>query len=123
MNKIKSNPSKTVLTIMVGFGFVYFFTLKNWALYLFLSIGLIGVFSNLLSSLIEKVWFKIASILSLIVPNILLTIIFFIVLLPISILSKLLRKEKDTLHLSKKKKTNYKQNHRVFKNKNLINPW
>ena len=123
MNNIKSNPSKTVLTIIVGFGFVYFFTLKNWALYLFLSIGLVGVLSNFLSSLIEKVWFKIAALLSLIVPNILLTLIYFTVLLPVSVLSKIFRTNKDFLHLSKKKKTNYKENQRVFKNKNLINPW
>ena len=88
MKEMKSNPSKTVLTISVGFLFVYLFAKLNWALWVSFGIGLTGVFSDYLSQLIEKVWMKLAFVLSKIVPNIILGIIFFALLLPISLLSK-----------------------------------
>ena len=50
-------------------------------------------------------WNKLSKILGYIVPNILLSIVFFVFLLPVSLISKLFHK--DTLMLSRKYKTYY----------------
>jgi len=98
MRSNNSNPVKTTLIISVGFILVYLFSKGDWAIYTSLIIGFVGIFSTYLSKKIHFLWMKLAWLLSLIIPNIVLGIIFFLFLLPISILSKLFRK-KDPLQL------------------------
>jgi hypothetical protein len=90
---LKINPIKTVLTISVGFLFIYLLGKYNWALWISFLVGLIGVFSEKLSVIIEKVWMKLAFVLSKIVPNIVLAFIFFLLLWPIAFLTKIIRKK------------------------------
>jgi len=92
MQKIKSNPIKTMLTISVGFLVVFIITKLNWALLVALVVGLIGLFSTFLSKQIEFLWLKLAWFLGLIVPNILLSAIFYLFLFPIAVLSKIFGK-------------------------------
>lgn len=96
MAQNKNTPFRTVLTISVGFGLLFLVFKIDWLLYTCLIIGGIGVTSTWLSEKIDFVWMKLSWILSLIVPNIVLTIIFFVVLFPIAMLSRLFGK-KDTL--------------------------
>lgn len=101
--KTKNNNSiKTVLTISVGFGIVFLLTDLSWSLYTSVIVGVIGLISNKLAQTINFLWMKIAEVLSLIIPNILLTLIFYLFLYPISILSKIFG-SKDTLQLKNKK--------------------
>lgn len=102
MNEKNNNPTKTVLTITVGFGIVFILTDLNWFLYASLTVGILGLISNKLAKAIDFLWIKLAKVLSLIVPNIILTVIFYLFLYPISILSKLFG-SKDALHLKNKK--------------------
>jgi hypothetical protein len=95
---IKSNAVKTILIISVGLVFVYLVTKWKWIIYISLIIGLIGIFSSYLSKKIDFLWMKLTWILSLIVPNIILCIVFYLLLFPLSILSKIFSK-KDQLHL------------------------
>jgi len=90
---LKFNPIKTVLTISVGFLFIHLLGKFNWALWISFSVGLIGVFSEKLSVIIERVWMKLAFVLSKIVPNIVLAFIFFLLLWPIAFLTKIIRKK------------------------------
>jgi hypothetical protein len=106
MNKGNSNPAKTMLTITVGFILVYFFTKKSWAFSVSLIVGLIGILSDYLSRKIDFIWMKLSWLLSLIVPNIILTVIYFIVLFPLSLLSKLFQKT-DSLRLKNTGKSNF----------------
>lgn len=87
--KIKSNPSLTVLTIVFGLLFFNYLLENEIIVYLSLLLSGIGVFSQKLSIIIENIWFRVAYILSQIVPNILLSLIFFLILTPIALLSKL----------------------------------
>src|SRR6185369_16965510 len=98
MNSAKSDPSRTVLTISVGFLVMYLITKWHWAILVSVIIGIIGVFSFYLSKQIDFLWMKLTWLLSYIVPNILLGIIFYLFLFPISLVAKLFRKE-DSLQL------------------------
>jgi hypothetical protein len=101
MKNLKTNPVKTVLTISVGFLLIYVVTKWKGAIFVSLMTGLIGICSDYLSQKIDFLWMKLTWLLSLIVPNILLGIIFYLFLFPISVLSGLFGK-KNSLHLKNK---------------------
>jgi amino acid permease len=97
-NTVKTNTVKTVLIISVGFVLVYLATKWKWALTASAIIGLLGICSSYLCKKIDFLWSKLAWVLGLIIPNVLLGIIFYLILFPISLLSKLFE-SKDPLHL------------------------
>ena len=122
MKKIKSNPAKTILTISIGFILVFYITKNDFFLTISFCLGIIGITSNYLSLIIEKIWFKIAEILSLIIPNILLGVIFYLFLFPISIVQKMLTKN-NSLKLKNLNTSTYVDKNQKFDKKSFINPW
>jgi len=101
---MKTETSKsTILIISMGFLILHLIFLWHWAIYASLIIGVAGASSNYLSKKIEWAWMKFAELLGYIIPNILLSIVFFLFLFPISLLSKLFTK--DPLMLSRNYKT------------------
>jgi hypothetical protein len=88
----KSNPTKTVLTIVIGFLFIFLILRQQWALSTAFIVGLAGLMSDFLAKKIDFVWMKLALILSYIVPNIILSLIFFVILTPIALIMKVASK-------------------------------
>lgn len=122
MKQPQNNTIKTMLTISMGFLVIYLIGHWNWALIIALSIGIIGMFSDFLSAKVEWIWMKLTKILSLIVPNILLGAVFYVILFPIAILSRLFSK-KDPLQLNKQKLSYYLSESKVFKKDDFTYPW
>lgn len=122
MQKIKSNPVKTMLTISIGFLVVFIITKLNWALLIALVIGLIGLFSSFLSKQIEFLWTKLAWFLGLIVPNILLSAIFYLFLFPIAVLSKVFGKN-DSFKLKNNADTVFVSSNKEFDKNSFEKPW
>ena len=128
MNKLKSNPSLTILTITVGFLFIYIVGLKKydvnleWALLVALLVGLVGILSNKASKAVEWFWFKLTLVLSYIVPNIILGLVYFVILFPLSVLSKIFRK-KSAIDSKNTNSTIYNEVNKVFDAKSMQNPW
>ena len=102
-NMQKDEPKSTVLIIAMGFLILFFVYRWEWALITSLSVGIAGVLSNTLSKLIEKGWMQFARILSYIMPSLLLGLVFYLILFPISIISKIFTE--DPLMLSNKYRT------------------
>jgi hypothetical protein len=101
---MKTDKSKsTMLIISMGFLFLYLIFSWKWTVIVSFVLGVIGIASPFLSRKIEWAWMKLANLLGYIIPNILLILAFFLFLFPLSLLSKLFRK--DPLMLSKKYKT------------------
>ena len=130
---MKSNPAKTVLTISTGLALIFLYqqvkshenywdNKVNWLLASAVILGVIGIFSDALSIWIEKAWMKLAHILSLIVPNIILGVIFFLFLLPLSLLSKVFRKE-DALVLKNNVNSVYKIKNKEYDKAHFENMW
>ena len=111
--KMKSNPAKTVLTIVVGFVFLYLVTQMKWCLTVAFLVGLVGIASDFLAKQIEWVWMKLALVLSYIVPNIVLTLIFYVFLFPIAVLNKIFGK-KDPMNLKNTATSLFKTNPKTF---------
>jgi hypothetical protein len=98
---MKTEKTKsTMLIISMGFLFLYLVFSLKWAVIVSFAVGIIGIASPFLSRKIEWAWMKVADLLSYIIPNVLLTLAFFLFLFPLSLLSRLFRK--DPLMLSKK---------------------
>lgn len=90
--KIQSDPKTTILVITLGMVLVYTITRMNWALIAALGVGIAGLVSGFLAEKIDWLWMKLTHVLSLIVPNILLSAVFFLFLTPIAILSRVFGK-------------------------------
>ena len=87
----------------MGFLVLYLIKEWHWAVIVSLSVGIIGIISPFLSRKIEWGWMKLGKLLGYIVPNILLSIVFYLVLFPLSLLSRIF--SKDPLMLSKDHET------------------
>jgi len=88
-----------------------------------LSVGLIGVFSPYLSRKIDFLWMKLAWVLSLIIPNIILTLVFFLILFSVSLLSKIFSKNKNPLQLKNNSNTTYIERNKEFDASSFEHPW
>lgn len=122
--KIKSNPDKTILTIAIGFVLIYSISdyQLEWALITGVLVGLLGLISKRIAIKIEWLWFKIAEVLGYIVPNILLTILYYLFLFPVAFLNRLISK-KNLLQLRKPQDSSWIVVEKQFSKKDLENPW
>ena len=120
--KQSKEPVKTVLVIVVGFLIVYGVWRLEWALTTALVIGIAGLLSGYLAEKIDFLWMKLAWVLSLIVPNILLSVIFFLFLTPIAWLSRIFG-EKNPLSLRNSSPSLFKEYKKVFDQKSFERPW
>jgi hypothetical protein len=119
--KAKGNPTSTMLVITTGFLVVHLATHQKWALTVSLVAGLIGIFSPYLSKKVDFAWGKLTYLLSLVVPNILLSVVFYLFLFPIALLSKIFTR-KDPLQL-KRKNTTFVNVDRQYDKRSFETPW
>ena len=120
--KIKSNPPLTLLTIVFGLlVFNYFLDNKN-IFYVVLILSGLGVFSKKLTEIIEKLWFKLSFLISQIIPNILLSVIFLLILTPIALLSRLFKSQ--TEFISKNNQNSmFRIKNKSFKKESFKRAW
>lgn len=112
MNLPKLDPTKTILTITVGFCILFLFLDIDLFLYIAIGVGIAGLLSNYLAEKITWLWSVLSWVLSLIVPNILLSIIFYVILFPLAILVRVFGK-KNMLFLKNPE-------HSLFKDKATV---
>ncbi|MBH45889.1 MAG: hypothetical protein CMC93_04665 [Flavobacteriaceae bacterium] len=120
--KIKSNPSLTILTIVFGLLFFNLFLENKIILYISIFLSGLGVFSTKISRIVEKIWFKLSFILSQIIPNVLLSLIFFLILTPIAFLSKLFNSQ-TYFHKTNNTKTTFIDQNKSFDKKSFERAW
>lgn len=119
---MKEDTSKsTMLVISMGFLILYLLFAWQWAVIVSLVVGLIGIFSSTLSRNVDWLWMKLARILGYIVQSVLLSIIFYLILFPISLISRIFTK--DPLMLSNKYKTFFVNIEKKFDKKSMENIW
>lgn len=116
------NNYKTSLTIVIGF-----LLLSNYFHYkplqiLAIIIGIIGILSEKANGKIIWTWNKIAQTLGLIMPNVLLTIVFYLFLTPLAFLNKLNRK-KNPLQLINKTDSTFITHRKEFSTDSLEKIW
>jgi hypothetical protein len=115
------NSKSTILVISTGFLILYLIFSWKWAIIVSLTAGIIGILSPYLSRKIEWLWMKLSKLLGYIVPNILLSIVFYFFLFPISVLYRIFNK--DPLMLSKKYNSYFTDINRNIDKKSLEKLW
>lgn len=80
---------KTSFIIVISLITIYTFVNYEWMLYVAIIIGVGSVISSKMCEFIDYLWMKLAKFLSFIVPNILLIILFYCFLFPLSVISKI----------------------------------
>ncbi len=88
----KTNPKSTVLVISMGFLVIHLFTAIPFFLYIAAAVGILGLFEPM-SKIIDKLWMGLAKILSYIIPTILLSLIFYLILCPLALASRIVNKD------------------------------
>ena len=121
-NNMKSDTSKsTILVISMGFLVLHLIFFWQWAAIVALLVGVVGIVSTFLSKKIEWGWMKLSKFMGYIISNILLSIVFFLFLFPISLLSKMFIK--DPLMLSKEYSTYFIDINKEMDKKNFEKIW
>lgn len=81
-----------------------------------------SLFSEKFSDFIEIIWNRIALILSYIVPNILLILVFYCILTPLALLSKLFKSQTDYI-TDNNADSNFKNSKREFNKQFFEKTW
>ncbi len=111
----------SLLVIAIGFGLLYFNFHKLWLL-VPVGISLVGFFINPMGEFVHKSWMMLAKILGYINSRIILSLLFFVVLTPLGIAVRLLKKSEFSLS-PKKRNTFFITRNHLYTKKDLLQPW
>ncbi|MFO7790888.1 MAG: hypothetical protein R6V32_09970 [Bacteroidales bacterium] len=120
--KKHTSALKTVLVITVGFVIIYMICECMWALWIAVAVGFSGMVSKFMAFHIDFLWMQLARLLNLVIPNLLLAVVYFILLVPVALLSRLFTK-KDQLHLRNKPGSLFENRDKTFTPSSFEKPW
>lgn len=118
----KIDAYKTIIVMTCGFIVLYFIFHSIYFLYVALGIALFSILSERLANFISSAWMKLAKLLSYIIPPIMMSILFFFILTPITWLQKLFRKNNSFL-LKNNITSTFIPSNKVFNKSNFEKPW
>ena len=119
MNKEKR--LEAILVISMFMLLLYF--LKDVKVYILISfiIGLTGIFLKPVANGVSWLWLKLGVMLGAVVPKIILTVVYYVFLLPVSLLYRIFKK--DNLNLKRNTNTYWKQRNHKYISKDIENIW
>ena len=103
MTENKKGQSNSILVIVTGLSLLGLLYKNNIFISIGVGVGILSLLSKKIESAINYAWFKLAFVLGWINSRILLTIIFYIFLFPLSLLKKIFSSQ-DALKLKKPEK-------------------
>lgn len=120
----ESSKAKSLETLLVLTGaliVVYWISPKKIYLLVALLFILIGIVSPFLSSKISWVWLKFAELIGSVMSKVILTVVYFIFLVPIALVYRLT--QKNPLFLKRRDGTYYTARNKQFAPKDVENIW
>lgn len=114
---------QSVLVILIGFLVLY--AIFRWRGFLLIGglLGILGLLSPFLRNYILKGWNGFAKVLGFINSRIILSGIFFLILTPIALLSRLFSKDRMQLKRLKKGESYFKNRDHEYGAEDFENPW
>ena len=114
---------QSILIIMLGF--IMLFAIFRWKGFLWIGglLGIPGLISSFLRNYILKIWNKLAEVLGFINSRIILTLIFYLILTPLALLSRIFSKDKMQLKRGAKKDSYFTIRNHLFSSEDFKNPW
>lgn len=122
MKQKNPNTALTVLTILVGLLIVNYFAKKELILWIAIGIGVLSVLSSWIRNTIHFLWMKLADILGLIIPKIILGLVFFLIVTPLGIFSRWLS-PKEQLILKNDSNSTFFETKKRFEKSFFEKPW
>ncbi len=112
---------ETSLVLTTGFLVIYFISSDLVFLYVSFAFGFIGIFIKPLARYIAIAWFKLADILNFVVSRIVLGILFFIILFPVSIFYRI--KNRNKMKMKHSENSNWVPRNVKYTSADLHNLW
>jgi len=113
---------ETVLVITVGLIVLFLVFKSRVFVYCALVIGLAGVLSTWLSEKIDWAWGKLSWLLGEISNRVLLTVIYFLVITPVAVIRRMLKRDGLT-RFDPAARSNFVEREHTFQKKDLENTW
>ena len=120
----ESEKVKAQLVIVTGLVVLYFVFKSQYVYFLFAAagIGVISLAIPVAGNFIVKIWYKMAEVLGAINGRILLSLVFFLILLPVALLARLGKKNPLALKREAKDSVFVERNHK-YSAKDLEHVW
>ena len=118
----EADKAKAQLVIVTGLVVLYFIFKSPYLLYAAGAVGVLSIAIPVVGDLIVKGWYKIAEILGAINGRILLSVVFFVILFPIALLSRIGKKNPMGLKRESEKSVFTERNH-LYSAKDLEQLW
>ncbi|KAA6439973.1 hypothetical protein FEM33_09730 [Dyadobacter flavalbus] len=120
----ESEKLKAQLVIVTGLIVLYFILKSQYVYFLYAAagIGVISLAVPVAGNLIVKLWYKLAEILGAINGRILLSVVFFLILLPVALIARLGKRNMLALKKEAKDSVFVERNHK-YTSKDLEQVW
>jgi len=112
---------ETLLVIVLGFLVLFLILDRQWMFYTALATGLAGMLSLRLNRWIHMAWFFLGEKMGFVIGKVVLSLVFFLVLVPVAWLSRLFRK--DPLKLKARHQSTYHLRDHLYKAEDFENMW
>jgi hypothetical protein len=122
MKDKRAENSKTMMVISMGFIIIYLVWDVEWAIYVALAISVLGTLSDYVSDKVSWLWMKLAWLLGLIIPKVLLALVFYLILFPTSIISRLFGK-RSNIELKNGRQSLFIEADKDFEPGSFEKPW
>lgn len=121
----EADKAKAQLVIVTGLLVIYFIFSSRfpYLLYAAVAIGVVSIAIPALGDLIVKGWYKLAEVLGAINGRILLSVVFFVILFPVAVLSRI-GKKKNPLGLKNDNQASaFTERNHLYTPKDLDQVW
>ena len=122
MKQVSHNSTLTVLTIVSGLLVLYIVFHLEILVYFAMVIGVVSILSQFARQCIHLAWMKLTELLGFIMPNVVLTLVFFVVLTPVATMSKIFTRN-NPLMLKNNKKSTFIDVNRDYSKEYFEQPW
>ena len=119
--KQKIKYRETLLVLVLGFSILYLIFAHEWMLYTSVGLGILGMLSTHLNRWIHLAWIFIGEKMGFLVNKVVMGILYLAVLIPISMLARIFRK--DIMDLKPGGKSSLHQRKHLSTPEDLKNPW
>ncbi len=122
MKQNNPNTALTVLTIIVGLLVVNYFVKNEVLLWIVIAIGVLSILSSWIRNSIHFLWMKLADLLGLIIPKLILSLVFFLIVTPLGIFSRWFS-PKEQLILKNDRDSTFFETEKKFEKSFFEKPW
>jgi len=117
----KEKSLETILVLVLALMIFYLVSKRPWLLYTALVIGSIGILVPALAEKIHWAWMKLSQAMGYVMGKVLLTVIFLVFLLPLSLLSRAFGK--NSLKLKQGQPSYFKVRNFTYDRDSLEHVW